>query len=266
MVIEKQEKPVFSPEDLIHESNIEIIRDVTRKIEAYLKFIKNSIYIRNTRHIELGYAKKDWPQIEKLFSDIPGALSEMDKNKKIAFSQRDSLDHILGNYALMGQRGVEGRRMERNVSVGIPLTPEIHERMRDLNEDDIQIFAGFKEEWNLILYYLELVKNHPDILETEMTSEDGWFGEHRDFFQGQKIPVMDVKDQLKYINFFARLRNFPSELGDVRGLKNLVDPIGEENFENEFNQLPRKDDKTELLNKESVRRYFLEEPEHRQAA
>lgn len=262
MTIEKQEKPAFSPEDLIRKSNIEIIRSVTRKIEAYLRFIKNSIYIRNMRHIELGYAKKDWPKIEKLFSDIPGVLSEIDENKKIAFSQRDSLDHILGNYALMGQGGVEGRRMERNVSVGIPLTPEIHERMRDLNEGDIQIFAGFKEEWDLILYYLELVKNYPDILKAEMTSEDGWFREHRDFFQEQKVPIMEVKDQLKYINFFSRMRNFPSELGDVRGLKNLVDPIGEENFENEFNRLP----KNEFLDKESVMRHFLEEPEHRQAA
>lgn len=265
MTMERKKELASSAEFQLRQGNFEALMNIIPKIKFFLNFIENSSYLQKTRHSELGYAKKDWPQIENLFKDTMDLLNKLDEEKRIAFHHENSLDHIIGNYALMAQGNVEGK-MKKNISVGIPMTPEVREKMRDLGEPDFQFFTRFKAEWDLIVYYLELVKKNPDILEAEINSKEGWLGEYKDFFHGQKIPTMDVKDQLEYINFFARLRNFPSELGGVRGLKNLVIPISEENFEAEFNRLLKKDDKKELLDKESVRRHFLEEPEHQQAA
>ena len=118
----------------------------------------------------------------------------------------------------MGQQMVEGRKMQRNISSEAPLSPEAREKMVDLTPKDIEMFDDYKEEFDLILYYLEMIEKKPEILEMEMVSKDGWLGEFRDFYEDKKIPVMAVRDQLKHLNFFSRLSHWHSELGDVRGL------------------------------------------------
>lgn len=244
------------------EINREVFADISLKVGQYLDFLYGSLYMLAGRHQDFAYPKKDWPQVEKLLTEISEMLSGLAEKKGIHFSRKNSLNHILGNYALMGQQMVEGRKMQKNISINIPLSPGAKEGMKDLTPKDIEMFRDYKKEWDLILYYLDLIEKNPNMLETEMASEEGWLEEFKDFYNDKKIPIMDVPEKLKHINFFARLKSYQSELADIRGLKNLVDPIKAENFEAEFSRLP----KNEFLDKEGLRKYFLEEPEHRQAA
>lgn len=244
------------------EINRKIFADISLKVGQYLDFLYGSLYMLAGRHTEFAYPKKDWPQVEKLLTQVSEMLSDLANKKEAHFVPKNSLNHILGNYALQGQRMVEGRRYQKNISINVPLSPGLREGMKDLTEEDFTFFRGFKKEWDLILYYLDFAEKNPDILEKEMATEEGWIEKYKDFYIKGEFPVMTVPEKLQHINFFARLENYQSDLADVRGLQNLVDPIGEENFEKEFSLLP----KNEFLGKESLKNNFLRASIYQQAA
>jgi hypothetical protein len=234
------------------------LRESAARIGQYLDFLLESHYMKRTRHIpEFGYAKKDQPSIENIFTKFQEMISDLSRkregNNKLVIGAENNIDHILGNYALMGQRMVEGRRMERNIATNYPLSPGEKENMRDLTPEDFEIFKKFKEEWDLILYYLDFLegkgKENEIALRIEVGTEKGYLEKFKRFYKAGEILAMGADTQLAHFNFFTRLEGWDStRINEIKGLEKIRGLIDPENFDKCFEKLAG----SELLDKQAI--------------
>jgi hypothetical protein len=137
----------------------------------------------------------------------------------------------------------------------------------DLTEEDINWFLNFKKDFNLLIYYFDLMEDdeHRGVLISEITKNEGWLESFKKYY---KIGHKEAKEsnsnspdqsqdtveyimfpdssisRLQDINFFARLEGWKSNLGDeIKETGELCEPIDtEEKFDKAFEMLKNKED------------------------